>query len=63
MKPSPFLCIPSVAEFRINSFGSTTTLHEAVALSFVIPSVAEGSAVPRTFLEKFVVCPDYAGGI
>jgi hypothetical protein len=27
------------------------TFHRKVALSFVIPSVAEGSAVPRTFLE------------
>jgi hypothetical protein len=29
--------------------GSATTLYGTVALSFVIPSVAEGSAVPRTF--------------
>jgi hypothetical protein len=29
--------------------GSATTLCETVALSFVIPSEAEGSAVPRTF--------------
>jgi hypothetical protein len=27
-----------------------TTFHVAIALSFVIPSAAEGSAVPRTFL-------------
>jgi hypothetical protein len=33
-----------------NSFGSATTFHRKVALSFVIPSGAEGSAVPRTFL-------------
>jgi hypothetical protein len=26
-----------------------TTVHRKVALSFVIPSEAEGSAVPRTF--------------
>jgi hypothetical protein len=32
------------------AFGSETTLHRKVALSFVIPSEAEGSAVPRTFL-------------
>jgi len=29
--------------------GPATTLYGAVALSFVIPSEAEGSAVPRTF--------------
>jgi hypothetical protein len=29
--------------------GSATTLYGTVALSFVIPSVAEGSAVQRTF--------------
>jgi hypothetical protein len=29
--------------------GSATTLYGTVALSFVIPSEAEGSAVPRTF--------------
>jgi hypothetical protein len=28
---------------------AATTLYETVALSFVIPSEAEGSAVPRTF--------------
>jgi hypothetical protein len=33
-------------------FGSKTTFHTKVALSFVIPSEAEGSAVPRTFLGK-----------
>jgi hypothetical protein len=31
------------------TFGAATTLYETVALSFVIPSEAEGSAVPRTF--------------
>jgi hypothetical protein len=30
--------------------GSATTLYGTVALSFVIPSEAEGSAVPRTSL-------------
>jgi hypothetical protein len=29
--------------------GPATTLYEAVTLSFVIPSEAEGSAVQRTF--------------
>jgi hypothetical protein len=29
--------------------GPATTLYGTVALSFVIPSEAEGSAVPRTF--------------
>jgi hypothetical protein len=29
--------------------GPTATLYETIALSFVIPSEAEGSAVPRTF--------------
>jgi hypothetical protein len=29
--------------------GLATTLYETIALSFVIPSEAEGSAVPRTF--------------
>jgi hypothetical protein len=29
--------------------GPATTLYQTVALSFVIPSEAEGSAVPRTF--------------
>jgi hypothetical protein len=32
-----------------NAFCSVTTLHASVALPFVIPSEAEGSAVPRTF--------------
>jgi hypothetical protein len=31
------------------SLGPATTLYRAIALSFVIPSEAEGSAVPRTF--------------
>jgi hypothetical protein len=31
-----------------NVFGPATTFHESVTLSFVIPSEAEGSAVPRT---------------
>jgi hypothetical protein len=30
--------------------GPATTLYRTVALSFVIPSEAEGSAVPRTSL-------------
>jgi hypothetical protein len=30
--------------------GAATAVHGTVALSFVIPSEAEGSAVPRTFL-------------
>jgi hypothetical protein len=29
--------------------GPATTLYRTIALSFVIPSEAEGSAVPRTF--------------
>jgi hypothetical protein len=32
-----------------NAFCSATALHGSVALPFVIPSAAEGSAVPRTF--------------
>jgi hypothetical protein len=32
-------------------FGLATTLYATVVLSFVIPSEAEGSAVPRTFVE------------
>jgi hypothetical protein len=31
-----------------NGFCSATALHGGVALPFVIPSAAEGSAVPRT---------------
>jgi hypothetical protein len=31
------------------TFSPLTTLHTRVTLSFVIPSAAEGSAVPRTF--------------
>jgi hypothetical protein len=31
-----------------NAFCQVTALHGSVALPFVIPSVAEGSAVPRT---------------
>jgi hypothetical protein len=31
---------------------SETTFHRKVTLSFVIPSEAEGSAVPRTFPGK-----------
>src|SRR3981081_1959658 len=31
------------------SLRPATTLHRTVALSFVIPSEAEGSAAPRTF--------------
>jgi hypothetical protein len=33
-----------------------TTLHETVTLSFVIPSEAEGSAVPRTLLGNTAAC-------
>ena len=33
--------------------GPATTLYGAVALSFVIPSEAEGSAVPGPFVEMF----------
>ena len=32
-----------------NAFGPAAALHGSVALPFVIPSAAEGSAVPRTF--------------
>jgi hypothetical protein len=35
-----------------NAFGLATTFYENVALSFVIPSEAEGSAVPRTLPGK-----------
>jgi hypothetical protein len=31
-----------------NAIGPATTLHVTTTLSFVIPSEAEGSAVPRT---------------
>jgi hypothetical protein len=31
-----------------NAFCAATAVHGSVALPFVIPSVAEGSAVPRT---------------
>src|ERR1700730_12777322 len=31
-----------------NAFGPTTPFHGSIALPFVIPSEAEGSAVPRT---------------
>src|ERR1700677_2630520 len=34
---------------RENAFCPATALHGSVALPFVIPSAAEGSAVPRTF--------------
>jgi hypothetical protein len=30
------------------AYSTETTFHGTVALSFVIPSAAEGSAVPRT---------------
>jgi hypothetical protein len=33
--------------------GLATTFHVTITLPFVIPSEAEGSAVPRTFLEMF----------
>jgi hypothetical protein len=33
----------------VGRFGPATTLYGIVTLSFVIPSEAEGSAVPRTF--------------
>jgi hypothetical protein len=33
--------------------GPATTLYRTVALPFVIPSAAEGSAVPRPLLEMF----------
>jgi hypothetical protein len=33
-----------------NAFCSATALYGSAALPFVIPSAAEGSAVPRTFL-------------
>jgi hypothetical protein len=36
-------------KLRLNRIGPATTLCGTVALSFVIPSEAEGSAVPRTF--------------
>jgi hypothetical protein len=36
------------AKFMKNAFGPATALYGTVALSFVIPSEAEGSAVPRT---------------
>jgi hypothetical protein len=42
-----------------STFWSATTLHQSVALSFVIPSEAEGSAVPRTSLGN--VFPESAG--
>jgi hypothetical protein len=32
-----------------NALGPATTFHVTATLSFVIPSEAEGSAVPRTF--------------
>jgi hypothetical protein len=38
---------PVQIEFE-KRLGSATTLYGTVALSFVIPSEAEGSAVPRT---------------
>jgi hypothetical protein len=47
---SPLLSAP--VEAMKNAFGSETALHRSVALSFVIPSEAEGSAVPRTFPGK-----------
>jgi hypothetical protein len=33
--------------------GRATTFYRTVTLSFVIPSEAEGPAVPRTFVEMF----------
>ena len=39
---------PTEAEEK--RLGSATTFYGTVALSFVIPSEAEGSAVPRTCL-------------
>src|ERR1700733_6517972 len=49
-----FIRSPSISEDRLHKMiytllGSATTVHGTVALSFVIPSEAEGSAVPRTF--------------
>jgi hypothetical protein len=40
----------AVAEPKVmkNDFYPATTLHGSIALPFVIPSAAEGSAVPRT---------------
>jgi hypothetical protein len=37
--------------------GPATTFYETVALSFVIPSEAEGSAVPRSFPENAEIYP------
>jgi hypothetical protein len=34
---------------RVAAFRPETTFHRKVTLSFVIPSEAEGSAVPRIF--------------
>jgi hypothetical protein len=34
-----------------------TTFYETVTLSFVIPSEAEGSAIPRTFRGNAEICP------
>jgi hypothetical protein len=36
----------------VGRFGAATIFYETVALSFVIPSEAEGSAVQRTFREQ-----------
>ena len=43
--------------------GMATTLYGAVTLSFVIPSEAEGSAVPGPFVEMFFERAQRSGGI
>ena len=50
-RPESWACgPPKVMKKRL---GRAPTLYGTVALSFVIPSEAEGSAVPRTILEMF----------
>jgi hypothetical protein len=39
------------------SFGQATTFYGTLSLSFVIPSEAEGSAVPRTLPENAEIHP------
>jgi hypothetical protein len=52
-KRRPPLCHPERSRGICGSADLATALHGSVALPFVIPSAAEGSAVQRPFLEMF----------
>jgi hypothetical protein len=43
------------AQYNENALGPAATFHITTTLSFVIPSVAEGSAVPRTLRGNVLV--------